>query len=305
MSNVIRLITVFFFITPVVFSCSEEKNEIPSPITADATECETITAETAADCIHLNQIQVFGTHNSYKLYPHPDLVEKLNEVTPGCAENINYEHRPIREQLEALGVRQLELDIFADPDGGHYAEPVGAMLIGDEEFIRPPEMLEPGFKVMHTQDLDYRTSCFTLKSCLKEARDWSLENPAHLPIMILVEVKQRSLNDIGSISFTEPIPFEVELMHKIDDEIWEIFSRDHVITPDDVRGNFETLEQAVLQAGWPVLRESRGSIIRTRQYGSVPRAVPGGCARFGRARHVCQFTSGGTFCGFYQNEQCH
>lgn len=252
---------IVFMITVFLFSCSGENGENQQSGMAGSTDCETITAETADDCIHLNQIQVFGTHNSYKLYPHPDLVEKLNEESPGWAENINYEHRPIREQLEELNIRQLELDIFADPDGGRYAEPAGAVLIDDEEFIRPQEMLEPGFKVMHTQDLDYRTSCFTLKSCLEIARDWSLDHPSHLPILILIEVKQRSIDNRGSISFTEPLQFDEELMHAIDNEIWEVFSEDHILTPDDVRGGYDTLEEAILDRGWPVLRESRGKFL--------------------------------------------
>lgn len=245
------LYTAFFII-----SCAGEKDNTHQT----AFDCEPITEQTADDCIHLNEIQVFGTHNSYKLYPHPNLVERLNEVTPGWAENINYEHRSLREQLELLNVRQLELDIFADPDGGRFAEPFGAVMISDEEFIRPQEMLDPGFKVLHTQDLDYRTNCKTLKSCLREIRDWSLENPTHLPILILIEVKQRPLDDRGSISFTEPLQFDEELMHDIDNEIWEVFRKEQVITPDDVRGGYDTLEEAILDRGWPVLREGRGKV---------------------------------------------
>jgi len=244
----------------ITLSCTGDRGENWQAASSSPADCEPITEETADECIRLNQIQVLGTHNSYKLYPHPDLVDRLNEERPGWAENINYEHRPIREQLEELNIRQLELDIFADPEGGRYAEPAGAILIGDDEFISPQEMLDPGFKVMHTQDVDYRSSCLTLHSCLHEVRDWSLENPSHLPLLILIEVKQRPIEDRGSISFTVPLQFDEELMYGIDDEIWDIFSREHVITPDDVRGEYETLEQAILDNGWPTLSESRGKV---------------------------------------------
>lgn len=255
-----RPAAILFFMIFAFLSCTGERNEVPHASSVGPEDCDSITEETADDCIRLNQIQVLGTHNSYKLYPHPALVERINEDRPGWADNINYEHRPLREQLEELNIRQLELDIFADPEGGRYAEPAGAVMIGDEEFIRPQEMLEPGFKVMHTQDVDYRASCLTLTSCLQEVRDWSLENPLHLPVLILIEVKQRPIEDRGPISFTVPLQFDDELMHGIDDEIWDIFSREHVITPDDVRAGYETLEEAVLEDGWPVLRESRGKV---------------------------------------------
>lgn len=244
----------------IALSCTGQNNESHQTVNSESMDCDPITEATADNCIHLNEIQVFGTHNSYKLTPHPDLVEKLNETTPGWSENLNYEHRPIKEQLGELDVRQLELDIFADPEGGHYAEPRGAIMIGDEEFIRPEEMLEPGFKVLHVQDLDYRTNCLTLKSCLQKTRDWSLENSSHLPILIMIEVKQRPRDDRGSFSFTKPVEFDVDLMHEIDQEIWDVFDQEHVLTPDDVRGDYETLEEAVLEKGWPSLRESRGKV---------------------------------------------
>ena len=34
-----------------------------------------------------------------------------------------------------------------------------------------------------------------------------------------------------------------------------------MITPDDVRGKYKTLEEAVLKAGWPGVEESRGKVM--------------------------------------------
>ena len=39
--------------------------------------------------------------------------------------SLEYGHRPLPEQLSRLGIRQVELDIFADPKGGLFAEPRG------------------------------------------------------------------------------------------------------------------------------------------------------------------------------------
>ena len=44
---------------------------------------------------------------------------------PQAARDLDYTHRSLREQLSRLGIRQLELDCYADPDGGRFARPLG------------------------------------------------------------------------------------------------------------------------------------------------------------------------------------
>jgi len=211
--------------------------------------------------LRLNHIQVLGTHNSYKLKPHTELVTLLNRKMDGWSRNIDYEHRPLSEQLNKFGIRQFELDVFADTAGGLFSEPAGALLAGDEEFISADEMAEPGMKVLHGQDLDYRTTCMTLISCITEIRDWSLANPSHLPLFILIEAKDGEMDDRGPIQFTKPITFTRELLHGIDDEILDVFEEEHLITPDNVRGEYETLEEAIIKNGWPALAGSRGKVM--------------------------------------------
>lgn len=217
--------------------------------------------EPPADEIRINHIQVLGTHNSYKMRPHPELVQQLNRDMDGWSRNIDYEHRPLNKQLEELGIRQFELDVFADTAGGLFSEPAGAKLAGDDAFINVEEMVEPGLKVLHGQDLDYRTTCMTLISCITEIRDWSLANSQHLPLFILIEAKDGAMEDRGPIQFTQPIAFTSKLLHDIDNEIRSVFEENHVITPDDVRGDFATLEEAVTQKGWPTLVDSRGKVM--------------------------------------------
>jgi hypothetical protein len=222
---------------------------------ASATDCSTITAENIDDCVRLNQLQVLGTHNSYHLAPEAALQQALGER----ARNYNYTHRPLTEQLSRLQIRQFELDVFADPDGGRYAQPAALGLVAG---LQPPgsALREPGFKVLHVQDLDYRTTCETLAACLGEIRNWSRENPSHVPIMILMEVKDTIPRGEG-IGFVEPIPFGIDELRALDDEIRSVFDDDHLITPDRVRGRHATLEEAVRTAGWPLLRESHGKIL--------------------------------------------
>ena len=68
------------------------------------------------DQIRLNQIQVIGSHNSYHAGLAPSEAVLLRKSDPKAAANLDYRHPALDLQL-ANGVRQLELDIFADSKG--------------------------------------------------------------------------------------------------------------------------------------------------------------------------------------------
>lgn len=205
------------------------------------------------ELVRLNEIQVMGTHNSYRVRPPAPLFEAISAAAPEQALELDYAHRPLDEQFSLLGARQIELDIFADPAGGRYAvrglnEGVGLSAAAPE-----PEMTQPGFKVLHIDDIDYASTCLTFVACLGEVRDWSTANPTHLPIMILVEVK--------TPTFGEPAPVDAADLDTIDAEIRSVFADDQIITPDDVRGSAATLREAVTTTGWPTLAASRGKVL--------------------------------------------
>jgi hypothetical protein len=219
-------------------------------------QCVTITSANIDDCVRLNEIQVLGTHNSYHIAPEPPLLAWLGER----ARNIEYSHKPLDEQLSRLGIRKFELDVFADPEGGRYARPAA---FGRAEGLAPvgPELLAPGFKVIHTQDVDYRTTCSTLKACLTTIRDWSRSHAWHVPIMVMIEAKDMVVEDREGVEFVKPIPIGGAELRALDAEIRSVFSDDHVLTPDDVRGRHATLRQAVQSDGWPFLRAVRGKVL--------------------------------------------
>jgi len=152
-------------------------------------DCSTITAGNTDDCVRLNQIQVLGTHNSYHVAPASPVLAYLG----GRSRNIEYTHRPLLEQLER-GIRKFELDVFADPEGGRYARPAAFRIVKGLDPVGP-RLLERGFKVLHTQDLDYRTTCDTLRDCLATIRDWSKSHPRHVPIMVMIEAKDGTPKD--------------------------------------------------------------------------------------------------------------
>jgi len=78
----------------------------------------------------LNQIQVISTHNSYRLAPDPAILKLIASAGHRAdAEALDYSHRPLPEQFSKQGIRQVELDLFADPAGGLFAAPLGLKLI--------------------------------------------------------------------------------------------------------------------------------------------------------------------------------
>jgi hypothetical protein len=212
---------------------------------------------TDADSLRMNEIQVLGTHNSYHIQADGRILNVLRAFEPEVAESIEYTALPFEDQLE-LGVRQFELDLFADPEGGVYAIRRGLQVIGEDPVSNLPELSEPGLKVLHIQDIDFDTHCLTFKACLSTLKQWSDANPEHLPIMVMVTGKEEPIDDPLNIGWTIPLPFGPDEVDDIDEEILSVFDGDQLITPDDVRGEYDTLEEAVLNAGWPTLGQARG-----------------------------------------------
>jgi hypothetical protein len=216
------------------------------------------------DQVRINQIQVIGTHNSYHSGFAPSAQKYWQEKYPKVFMGLDYRHPSLTSQLDS-GVRQIELDIFADTKGGLYAHPYGETLVAqaglpaDPPFDPQHLMDKPGFKVMHVQDVDYRATCEPFTACLAEVRAWSKAHPGHLPIFILVETKQGKLK----VNFPTVTPEEYTpaLFDDLDTEIRSVFSASEMITPDDVRGSYATLNEAVLAGKWPELSEARNKVV--------------------------------------------
>ena len=214
--------------------------------------------------LKLNQIQVIGTHNSYHAGIASNESKLWQEKYADAYKGLDYQHQPLPQQFDS-GVRQIELDIFADTKGGLYAHPSGparvaaAHLPPDPEFDPKGLMAKPGFKVMHVQDVDYRSTCQPFTGCLEQIRQWSHAHPSHIPIFILVETKEREPHE--KLQMTEPEPFTSTVFDALDAEIRSVFPPEELITPDDVRGHYDTLNQAVLAGNWPTLASARGKVI--------------------------------------------
>lgn len=204
----------------------------------------------------LNHTQVIGSHNSYKSGMPIEILEYLKTVNPSAAQSLEYEHLPLSEQLD-LGLRNLELDVFHDPLGGKYAQPKSLTLLPEgTDFDSKKELLEPGLKLFHVQDLDVLSHHLLFKNALLELKNWSNQNPDHHPIFILINAKD------GKVPMTvDPLPFTATALDSIDLEIRTYLGMDKLITPDQVRGDFESLEKAVLAGNWPEMKAARGKFL--------------------------------------------
>ncbi len=178
-----------------------------------------------ADNIRINQIQLKGTHNSYHVLKPYNPVEWLPwdlHIT-----DWNYTHAPITEQLTNQGVRQVELDIHMGKDG---------------------------FPVYHLTGIDNGSTCKDLTACLIEVRDWSIANPHHQLLWLLIEPKDT--DDPGNY-FGEWI---ADHLDTIEENIESLLGSDNIYKPSELRGSHPTMRDRIEKEGWPTLDATRGKI---------------------------------------------
>lgn len=199
--------------------------------------------------LRINDIQIIGTHNSYKQPMAPELLAKHRRRDPAGADGLDYGHRPLAEQLDS-GVRGLELDIYYDPRGGRYTH---ASLLAEQRRA----MREPGFKVMHLSDIDYRSSCQPFAECLRIVRTWSLAHPRHVPIVILINAKDGA----AAPGTVPPLRFDAAAFDALDAEIRSVFPAGSLIEPRQVQGDRPSLREAIRTDGWPTLANARGRVL--------------------------------------------
>lgn len=213
---------------------------------------------TVKDDPTINQIQVIGSHNSYKQAIDPALFTVFNKTDSVSASKIDYEHISLPKQLD-MGLRNLEIDVYSDSTGGKYAQPKGLdWAKGQSAFDAMGEMKKPGFKVLHIPELDFRSSVRTFVEALKVLRTWSEAHAEHSPVFITLEAKDDSIKRSG---FTQPEVFTEKVFDELDKVITENLGKAHLISPDDIRGNYSTLEEAVLHQNWPKLSQAKGKFI--------------------------------------------
>lgn len=167
------------------------------------------------DSLRLQHLQAKSTHNSYHVETEGN---ELDEWA--------YSHLPLDEQAGTEGVRHFELDLSLNPDS-------------------------QTFEVVHIPLLDDETTCFAFTDCLATLKGWSDAHPAHLALVVQLELKDNLVADYEAYFAT---------LHGAIASVWPA---ERVITPDEVRGSYATLGEAIRERGWPTLGELRKKVIFT------------------------------------------
>jgi len=178
--------------------------------------------------LRLNEIQLLATHNSYKKrisFPGKLCVGLFYSFEEAAA--LDYDNISLTEQLN-LGVRSFELDL---------------------RFRRGD------FEVTHVPLVDNGSTAPKFDLALEEIRLWSTHNPGHIPIIILLELKDDLL-------FLDPAlsDFTARELSLLDDLIKNTFG-DKLFSPGDIIMPGQTLNEAVRRQGWPPLKELLGKVI--------------------------------------------
>ncbi len=197
--------------------------------------------------LRLNDIQLLGSHNSYKLAMAAENMAALEKANPEIAKSLDYSHPPLTDQLN-LGIRTLELDVFYDP---------GGKLFGRQHVDGGGTS---SFPVMHVQNLDDRSSCLNLLECLQQLRKWSETHPDHLPIFISFNAKDEVIDRPG---FVHPKAFDQAAWNALDHELRDALGS-RLITPAEV---FKGLRLV-----WPKLAVARGHFLTVLDEGGDKRA---------------------------------
>lgn len=231
--------SALFLLALAVSGCSTETDgdptftnpdtEVDTSQAADATpEVSADTAPDPAGSLRFDQIQTLGTHNSYHVL-----------VGAPADPSHDYTHPPLPEQLDA-GVRHFELDVHRAPDGGPH-------------------------RVYHIVGIDPGTSCELLSDCLTQIRDWSLTNPAHHLLVVLIEPKDdiaRLFADIGQDPRESGEDLWSGHIATLDLVITSVFEPGHLLTPLSfrARGTSPTIRHSLENRGFPTIAETRGKI---------------------------------------------
>ena len=227
------------FSTCLLLSCSSEHQDEPEELS-------------------LNNLQIIGSHNSYKRALNPEILTLVAKTNAKKVAQINYSHPSLNKQLQ-LGLRHFEIDIVKDPTGGRFSFPEGER-ITQQTIITSKErelLGKPGFKVMHLPDIDFSSHCILFQGCLDELIAFSKKEPDHLPIVVLMNLKESGTKLPNA---TEVLPFEASDYVQLDEVLLKTFGK-KLITPSEIKGKYTTLEQAVLNKGWPTLHDSRGRFL--------------------------------------------
>jgi hypothetical protein len=180
-----------------------------------------------ADGTPFDRMRVIATHNSYHRQADGLRMFFIGLVQPGEPAKLAYSHAALTAQLNA-GVRSFELDV---------------------------RLRAGAFTIAHVPLVDDRTDEPDFGLALREIALWSRTNPRHVPVSILIEIKDDYMfldPGLQKIGAPELGALDAVIRRELGERL---------ITPDSVRGNGASLAAALQNAGWPTVGALRGKVM--------------------------------------------
>jgi len=178
--------------------------------------------------IKLNEIQMLATHNSYK-----KTGSDIGKFFVGLGDSfeearaLKYGYKNLTDQFEA-GVRSMEFDL---------------------------RLRKTQFVLTHVPLVDNSSVAPDFAQALEEIYLYSSNNPNHIPIIILMEIKDDWMILDHALQVIEPEDLEnlnILLTEKLKDQLY---------TPKMMMETGKTLKETVQTTGWPSVNSLLGKVI--------------------------------------------
>lgn len=178
--------------------------------------------------IKLNDIQILASHNSYK-----GMSTSLGRLFVGLGDSfdearaLKYSYQSITDQLQ-LGIRSMEFDVRKRKDS---------------------------FMLTHVPLVDNSSVAPNFALALEEIKLYSDNNPIHIPIILLIEVKTDWMildHALQQIETEELLQLDQLIKDKLGDRLYQ---------PKDFMVNDLTVKETVTTMGWPSIQEMLGKVI--------------------------------------------
>ncbi len=185
--------------------------------------------------LKFNEISFIATHNSYQkqsVESMRKLFRNLDELTFGliAGETGDFESQTLTQQFNC-GIRSIEMDIETfDKDG------------------------EISFTCMHTPPIDMTTTCYDLSLALKEISMWSDNNPYHMPITVIIEIKEAFI-PINDMKF-----FNLDYAKQLDKVLRDGLG-DKLFTPADMLRDYESFSEMRAADDWCKVKDMLGKVL--------------------------------------------
>jgi hypothetical protein len=199
-------------------------------------ESEFTNIDLTDDQIKLNEIKMLATHNSYKKTAVP-LGRLFVSLGTGSSEEgraLKYGYQSISDQLH-LGVRSMEFDLR----------------------LRKTE-----FQLTHVPLVDNSSVAPNFSLALEEISLFSDNNPNHVPIIILMEIKDDWMildHALQKMDKEDLIDLDNLLKDKLGNKLYQ---------PKDLIENDKTLKETIQTTGWPSINSLLGKVIFVLHPGS-------------------------------------